>query len=696
MATINIYSTEGIVQNLPHTQIGREACTQLDNYVPSYLETNASELVSFMQKSPSHTAYLDKLSTYNGRGLYQFANYAGTTLYTLYANSNGDIHQSGSTTWNSTKLVSGLTALNHIEFASFVRKDTKDVVCLMTDGSAVMRKWNPAVTTAGYAHNKNENGTLTGTLTFYGKGTTQVDGSDTAFTTELQVGDVIRPGDYMRVWDEDEDNHRQEIAAWGQVDSITSDTVLHLTQVWGRSGSWTNAMTTVSGVNTAQKQGSRVTGTGGTGTTVTFTTGDATVTCLTGIDFTSALEVGQYIRPSSTAIWYEVASITNATALELTQTYKENTETSGSNLCQKSVRLNTYRFMYPFKVGNAVKMIYACDITKTDYSKWVHSVVGDAENVPGLNLDIIPTGESITGVGQCGTYAVVFTERNYYVYSYVPEIDDFVKKAVGYVGCISSKTIKEIPGGLIWLSLNGIQKLTISEGLYFEDKVKLELDLVSAGVLNSSYYSASGSQLKMPQAEIDNGLGYYYLSYALTESKNSYLLTYDYRNKKCFRQTAIYAGCLLLQRVSGGASRLIYGTANTDGYTYSVDSQSLINSVLTAGATKWGYWSLPLEDGSIALKKFTTATLKVMVSNTFEGSISLNHKTDWDVSGSGKTTSSGTLTNATSYVVKTIVYPINQNAHAIQFSLSDSITTGGYGIIGLSVEYDNLGGTKYV
>jgi len=668
--------------------IAREACTQLDNYFPSYKETNASELVSFIQKAPSSAGYLDDLGVYNGRGLYQFDSYDGGTLYTLGAFSDGKIYKAGASTWG-TAIHTGLTADNHIEFAHYSRRESKDTVCIMTDGSANMIKWNTAdaATTGLYNKSGEPTNTLTGTITFT-NGSDQVTGASSTFNSgtpyEVRVGDYIRCGEYEMYTDNNSTKQREAI--WYKVYSIESDTALTLEGVF-------TGETIVAGATTkAQVKVAKIIG------TLTFTNNSTAVTG-SGTNFDPEVLAGQWIRKTADGRWYEVASVTNDTALVLRSAFKEATGAGTANESQKAPTMRKFRFVKPFDAKGHTKMIYACDITNSDYGFWMHSSLDDPEDVPTLNFDRL-MGSCLTGYAQVANWAVLFTSTTCYIYKYLASKDEFIRIGSHSVGCISSKSIKELPGACFFLSSEGLYKLSVQEGLVkVSQDVQLELDGVNAGALNKVYYTASGSQNYMPQAAIDYYKGWYFLSYPLAETKNSYLLVYDYINGKWFRMTSIYAASLLWQRVSGAENRLVYQVSNsaaadTANAKY-LNAQTLANSTLVAGAMKFGYWSLPREDGSITNKNFINATLKVMLSSDFNGSISLNHKTDWDVSGSGKTTSSGTLTNTTAYQVKNIVYPINQNAHAIQFTLSDSITAGGYAIIGLSIEVEDSGGTKY-
>lgn len=775
MPTINIFDTGGINQSLPHTRINRNDFVQLDNFMPSYEETNAGELVSFLQKAPSSTSYLDDLGSVTGRGMYQFANYGNTSLFTIYATNAGNLYYAGSSAWQL--LWSSLASpYNHVEFTSYVRKETKDIVCAMTDGVSNMIKYNPSIPVAttrvartsnvatltvashslvvgdivtvygitgtgltglnatrvtvtavsgttlsyantgtdivivdnttgsilkcdiGYLQNKSASGQagslLTGVLTFT-EGSATVSGSSTNFDPEVRVGDWIRVGDYEYVNDQyiafywrGRPVYKGTIgtyeATWFKVTARASDTSLTIDPVY-------TAETCSGGSGQSQRKS------GILATAITFTYGSKSATGTA--DLSSTLEVGQYIRQNSTSKWYEIATISYVdptTTLTLRETFKENTVTTAADTVETSVRLNTHRFVKLYDAQGIQKMLYACDITKSDYSKWCHSVPGDPEDVPVLNFDHLPSGATITGVGQIGNYLIMFAERSYYIYKYSADKDEFIRIATNNtIGCISSKTIREIPGGIIWLSLKGLYKHTISEGLKkMSDKAQLELDFVSAGLLNSAYYTSS--QAKMPQAEIDQELGYYYLAYPLSEALNSYILVWDYINNKYYRWTSVYMSCMLLQRVSANITRLIYSNAQTTGDNYGkcyyISQQTTANSSLTSGIIKSGYWSFPNESGEITNKKIKNLVLKIMQSSTFNGTIALQYWSDW-TTGSGTTITPTAWTNTTAYAVKHLVYPINQTCHHFQWKLSDTMTAGGYAIIGISLEYED-GSTK--
>lgn len=201
------------------------------------------------------------------------------------------------------------------------------------------------------------------------------------------------------------------------------------------------------------------------------------------------------------------------------------------------------------------------------------------------------------------------------------------------------------------------------------------------------------SKTTTPQSTIDHNNHLYYLSYPKSETSNSYVMVWDYEENKFFRWTGINCSSMIFQRVSGSASRVVTLPSDDDGQAKFFTAQGLTGtgtnpSATTSGVIKFGYWSLPRSDGSLTNMEIKKVVLKIMMDADFNGTIALNFKTDWD-EGAGTTVTPTAWTNATDYKVKHIVYPVNQTCHHIQLMLTDTMTAGAYGVIGITVEYED-------
>jgi hypothetical protein len=93
--------------------------------------------------------------------------------------------------------------------------------------------------------------------------------------------------------------------------------------------------------------------------------------------------------------------------------------------------------------------------------------------------------------------------------------------------------------------------------------------------------------------------------------------------------------------------------------------------------------------GKIHQKKFYYLKVKVMAMSNTVGTLSLNYKMDYDT-GAGQTVNK-TITSTTNYSVTEYKFDVGGSGKIIQLSLSDSLSSGGYGIVAMLLCYeDNL------
>ena len=238
-----------------------------------------------------------------------------------------------------------------------------------------------------------------------------------------------------------------------------------------------------------------------------------------------ALFPGQFIRRSSSSVyWDEVASVTNS-GLNI-NLVKDSLDTGSSGVGTAQANIFTTNYNCTCLEFWKDKMWIACNYDGNNFSALYWFVSFDPDNgdtTLGAGNLLIDNkyGERITGVVGIDDSIFIFKDHTYLVYRWSGDIDEPIQQVAKFnYGCVSNRTIINIPGYLIYYSGSDIR---ITDGSTDQSLLDGKLDktfqynnTLGYASLASTYYSGNLPQdNSYPWAVYDEVLGVYRLYYGL-------------------------------------------------------------------------------------------------------------------------------------------------------------------------------------
>lgn len=250
---------------------------------------------------------------------------------------------------------------------------------------------------------------------------------------------------------------------------------------------------------------------GGTATAIAGATltWNLTTTVTSDIDITTLISAGDWIRRSSTSLYWDEVKKVAAGGLSITlDVASSDNGASAAGGAQKVPDATTSKSFYPWFIKSWKNKLWVWGslYSSSQYATLYWSVTADEENWSGDgsgSLDMVfDDGTRAAGIETIGDYLLLFKDNSILVYSWTGDLDspiEFVKKIE--TGCVSAFTIANVGAGVIYLSNNGYHYTNGTEDINITGNIQDAWKTAyTIGRTTKDYYSLGSTDDLVPFA----------------------------------------------------------------------------------------------------------------------------------------------------------------------------------------------------
>ena len=439
-----------------------------------------------------------------------------------------------------------------------------------------------------------------------------------------------------------------------------------------------------------------------TGATLTW---NATATVTSDINISALILKGDWIRRSSTSVYWDEVKSVAAGGLTITLIVASSDNgASAAGGAQKAEGFDSSigevpKFIKIFK--DKMWCTYMINDTTNCGSRLRWSVTGDMEDWTSSGsgyMDIDhSSGEITTGLTSLDDYLFVFKDFSYYVYRWTGDLDEPIElvKVFNY-GCIAQSTICEISDGLIYLSQGALRITNGNSDVDISGSMKEHFSVQLGWQSSSYYFSLNSYDNARPWTLIDK-FHHFYSLFLTSGTANAYDFNYDYLKNQ-------WAGTDYYYNAGRGCT--VYSTTTKPVPVISKMSSSnqLIQFSPYAGnVTTSGYLESASFTSGIASKKLKIYWVEfefhpILSAGIIDTTINFNYRKDFKAIDSAKQQTYH-LDYAIgdgldrSYISDTHRFQVNDECRYFSWYLTESFggaATDDIGIISWTISYDLL------